>query len=83
MKSLPRVYLKWVDSASRGETNWLDKKAFNPEDMDETICESLGWLVGETIHSYFIAGHIGVEEYGSVWQIPRGAVQEIIYLELP
>jgi len=73
------VYVKWVDSCNL----FLDRWA-TPDDLDdhdeETICETIGFLVAENDHSLYIAGSLAPVEIGSVMQIPRVAVVERAYL---
>jgi hypothetical protein len=74
------VFIRWVDSAKLGETNWTLIESFTP--IGETICESLGWIIHEDLEQVFIAGHISEEEYGGIWQIPRVAIKDLKYLSI-
>jgi len=77
---LRQVYLRWVDSCQLGGTAWTAREEFDST-KGETFCETLGWLIDENLHSFYVAGHVSPEEYGSVMQIPRVAVKELRYLE--
>lgn len=72
------VYIRWVDSASLGDSNWMLIEDFAP--MSQTICQSLGWIVNEDEDSVYLAGHISPDEFGNLWQIPKGAIRELKYL---
>ena len=68
------VYVLWVDSTIHDGGGWIANGEL-PE--DETLCATLGWLVKENEHSYYVAGHKHPDEVGCVMQIPKVAVKEI------
>lgn len=71
-----QVYVAWVDSANLFQDRWAKESDLDDYD-EETICETLGFLVKENDHSYFVAGSRAPDEIGSVMQIPKIAVKEL------
>ncbi len=75
------IYIKWVDSCNIALDRWTTL-----EDLDnyveQTFCETLGFLVAENEHSLWVAGSLAPEEIGSVMQIPLVSIQERINLFL-
>ena len=68
-----QVHIKWVDSANLFGDRWGKLEDIDDE---ETLCETMGFLVKENDHSVYIAGSVATEEIGSVMQIPRVAIKE-------
>lgn len=69
------VWVRWIDSANLFQDRWAAEEELDRH-MEQTFCETVGFLLRENTHSLYLAGSVAPEEIGSVMQIPKVAIVE-------
>lgn len=75
---MPRVYLRWIDSASPSDSGWVTIES--AEELEPVEIETVGFLFKETDIYYTVASSIHPGQASGLMTIPKVAVLEkLIY----
>jgi len=74
------VEIKWVDSCSYAEV-WVNKEHVSEVPFSPSDCATVGYLIQEDEDCITIAQSINDNQYGKLFTIPRGCIEEINELD--